>query len=215
MENWLQRLLLIGAAALSMGATAQEDDTGDVLDKIITPDMERRHIREDQLDTENFELGLYGGYMSIEDFGGSWGWGARAAFHITEDFFLEGNYGEHEAGLSTLEIGAGLPALTDEQRQYSYYNLNLGYNLFPGEIFISDGLAFNSTFYLVAGAGNTTFADNEHFTYSFGAGYKVYFTDWFNMHIDVRDHVFERELLGFNKKWVNNLQANIGLAFYF
>ncbi|MDN3638041.1 outer membrane beta-barrel domain-containing protein [Simiduia curdlanivorans] len=219
METRFQRLLLSGllitACSAALAQTDAQDETQSVLDKIVTPDMERRHIEEDQLDTEDFELGAYYGFMSIEDFGSSWGWGARAAYHITEDFFLEGNYGKHTAGESTLEIGGGLPALTDAQREYTYYDLNLGYNLFPGEVYISDSLAFNSTFYIVAGAGNTTFAETEYFTYSFGAGYKVYFTDYLNFNIDLRDHVFERELLGFNKKWVNNLSANMGINFFF
>lgn len=216
MESWIQRVLLSAVIGLPMAAAAQDQsNTESVLDKIVTPDMERRHIEEDQLDTEDFEIGVFYGYMSIEDFAGSWGPGLRAAYHISEDFFLEGNYGQHTAGLSSAEIGGGLPSLTEKQREYTYYNLNLGYNLFPGEVFISDDWAFNSTFYIVGGAGNTTFAENQHFTYSFGAGFKIYFTDWINLHIDARNHVFERELLGYNKKWVNNMQANVGLAIFF
>lgn len=215
MEIRFQRLFLGSVLTLlSAGAVAQ-DDTQAVLDKIVTPDMERRHIEEDQLDTEDFEIGAYFGYMSIEDFSGSWGGGVRVAYHVNEDFFLEANYGQHTAGESTLEIGGGLPALTPAQRELSYYDLNLGYNLFPGEVYISDSLAFNSTFYIIGGAGNTTFADSEYFTYTFGAGFKIYFTDYLDLNIDVRDHVFERELLGFNKKYVNNMSANIGLNFFF
>lgn len=215
MEIRFQRLLLSSLLALGCAATYAQDETQRVLDKIVTPDMERRHIEEDQLDTEDFEIGAYYGYMSIEDFGGNWGWGVRGAYHINEDFFLEANYGQHTAGESTLEIGGGLPALTDEERELSYYDINLGYNIFPGEVYISDSLAFNSTFYLVAGAGNTTFANTEFFTYTFGAGYKIYLTDYFDLSLDVRDHVYERELLGFNKKWVNNLSTNVGVNFFF
>ncbi|UTA47893.1 outer membrane beta-barrel domain-containing protein [Simiduia sp. 21SJ11W-1] len=215
MENRFQRLLLSSLLVLGCQAANAQDETQRVLDKIVTPDMERRHIEEDQLDTEDFEIGAYYGYMSIEDFGGNWGFGVRAAYHINEDFFLEANYGQHTAGESTLEIGGGLPALTDEERELSYYDINLGYNIFPGEVFISDSLAFNSTFYLVGGAGNTTFANTEFFTYTFGAGYKIYLTDYFDLSLDVRDHVFERELLGFNKKWVNNLSTNVGVNFFF
>lgn len=215
MEIRFQRFLLSSLLLAGCAVAQAQDDTQSVLDKIVTPDMERRHIEEDQLDTEDFEIGAYYGYMSIEDFGGSWGWGLRGAYHINEDFFLEVNYGQHTAGISTLEIGGGLPALTDAERELQYYDLNLAYNLFPGEVFISDSLAFNSTFYIVGGAGNTTFADTQFFTYTFGAGYKVYLTDYLDFSIDVRDHVYERELLGFNKKWVNNLSTNVGLNLFF
>ena len=43
------------------------------------------------IDTEDFELGAYVGMLSIEDFESNVVYGARLAYHLTEDFFLEGD----------------------------------------------------------------------------------------------------------------------------
>ncbi len=37
--------------------------------QVIEPEVERREIKEPEIDTEDFEIGLFGGIMSIEDFG--------------------------------------------------------------------------------------------------------------------------------------------------
>jgi hypothetical protein len=38
--------------------------------------------------------------------------------------------------------------------------------------------------------------------------------DWLALHIDVRDHILDVDLLG-QEKTVNNLEAQIGLTFFF
>ena len=113
------------------------------------------------------------GILAIEDFGSSTVLGLKASFHATEDFFLQANYGQAEAGQTTAEYYFGdLDAPVIKSRDYKYYNLLVGYNLFPGETFVTQDLTFNSAFYLVAGAGNTDFADDNHFTVTIGSGYR-------------------------------------------
>ncbi len=64
--------------------------TGEPSDKpIIDPQVERREIKRTRIDTEDFELGAYVGVLSIEDFESNVVYGARLAYHLTEDFFLE------------------------------------------------------------------------------------------------------------------------------
>ena len=60
---------------------------------IIDPEVERRNIKRAQIDTEDFEVGVYGGILSIEDFESHAVYGARLAYHLTEDFFLEATRG--------------------------------------------------------------------------------------------------------------------------
>lgn len=214
MESWIQRLFL--AAAVLTGAPTLADETSSsVLDKIITPDMERREIREADLDTEDWEVGLYYGLMSVEDFGTNDVAGLRLAYHISEDFFMEANYGQTTTEETSFEdLSGGTQLLTDEQRDLSYYNLSVGYNLFPGEIFIGEGWSINSAFYVVAGVGNTNFADEEHFTYNLGAGLRLLPLDWVAVHLDFRSHVFDHDLLGKSETTVN-LEAQVGLTLYF
>ena len=54
-------------------------------------------------------------------------------------------------------LSGGVELLTDEERDLTYYNMSLGYNLLPGQIYISDRWAFNTRIYLIAGVGNTDF----------------------------------------------------------
>ena len=56
---------------------------------MISPELERRTITEADIDSEDFEVGAFVGVMSIEDFGSNVVYGARGAYHITEDFFVE------------------------------------------------------------------------------------------------------------------------------
>lgn len=182
---------------------------------IIDPQVERREIKRTRIDTEDFELGAYVGVLSIEDFESNVVYGARLAYHLTEDFFLEGTYGQSRAGRTSYEnLSGSAELLTDDERDYSYYALSLGWNALPGEIFIGKNRAYPSAFYFVAGIGSTTFAGDDRFTVNGGFGYRVLPADWIAVHFDVRDHVYDIDLLG-EKKIVNNLEAHLGLSIFF
>lgn len=218
MESRIQRIFLILIAlVISPLCTAQdiaEDDQETVLDAVINPDLERRTIDEERIDKENFEFGIYAGVLSVEDFGTNNVFGVRAAYHITEDFFLEGVWGSSTTSPTSYEIlSGGSPLLTDEQRQYDYYNLSFGINLLPGEVYYGK-YAFNTAFYFIGGAGNTLFADNEYFTYNFGGGLRLFLTDWLAMRMDVRNHLLTHNILGTDKS-IQNLETHLGLSIYF
>lgn len=182
---------------------------------IIDPQVERREIRRPRIDTEDFELGGYVGILSIEDFESNVVYGARLAYHLTEDFFIEGTYGESRAGRTSYENLSGQTELiTDDDRDYSYYAVSLGWNALPGEIFVGKNRAYNSAFYLVAGIGSTTFGGDDRFTVNGGFGYRVLPADWIAVHFDVRDHIFDTDIVG-EKKIVNNLEAHLGLSIFF
>lgn len=188
-----------------------EHDNGSV----IEPELQRRTITEADIDSEDFEAGAYAGVMSIEDFGTNFVYGVRAAYHITEDFFVEAAYGRTEANETSYEtLSGGAKLLTDSERKFDYYNISLGYNLFPGEAFIGGGHAFNTALYVIAGVGNTEFADDSHFTVNGGAGYRFLLTDWMALHVDVRDYIFKSDLFG-NDKTTNNMEFTGGLTFFF
>jgi len=219
MENGIQRLFLAALLlplSLSASVQAQEgDDINPGLDRVITPDSQRREIRQAQVDTEDFEIGIFYGVMNVEDFGTNGAGGLRLAYHVSEDFFMEANYGVSTTRETSFEkLSGSTQILSDDQRDLSYYNLSVGYNILPGEIFFGEKYAFNSNFYLIGGVGNTNFADEEHFTYNVGIGFRFYATDWIAVHIDVRDHIFEHDLLG-EDQVVNNLETHAGITFFF
>jgi outer membrane beta-barrel protein len=182
---------------------------------VIEPQVERRDIRRARIDTEDFEIGAYFGILSIEDFESHTVYGGRLAYHLTEDFFIEGTVGISKAGRTSYETLSGAASLLDEDdRDYKYYALSIGWNALPGEVFVGENRAYNSAFYLIAGIGGTTFAGDDRFTVSGGFGYRILPTDWMAVHFDVRDHVFDIDLLG-EKKIVNNLEAHLGLSIFF
>ena len=217
METWVQRAVLMLALAGLVPAVQAQDSSEDdgELGKIISPDIERRQIKEDDLDSENFELGVYGGLLSIEDFGSAAVSGITLTYHVTENLFIEGAYGASRANETSYELlSGGVELLTDEERDFTYYNLSLGYNFFPGQIYIGRRWTFNSNFYLIAGAGNTEFAAKEYFTYNLGGGLRFYGTDWLALDISMRNHAFKHEIFG-ESKATNNLETRIGLSLFF
>jgi len=211
MESRFRRILLTGLAMLApvIGPAQAADE------QVIEPEIDRREIREARIDTEDFEVGVYAGAISVEDFGTNFVYGLRLDYHITESFFAEGAVGRSRAGRTSFEeLSGAAELLTDSERDFTYYNVALGYNLFPGEAFIGDKWAFNTAFYLIGGAGSTTFAGDNRFTVNFGAGYKILMTDWLSFRLDVRDHVFNIDLLG-EDKTTHNLEVNAGMAVFF
>ena len=103
MANRIQRILLSSSLLMLplQGQAQQSDDA--VLDSIVDPGVERRELKEGKIDSEDFEVGLYLGSMFVEDFGASFVYGLSLAYHITEDFFLEGVYGRTEVDKTSFE----------------------------------------------------------------------------------------------------------------
>jgi outer membrane beta-barrel protein len=224
METRIRLLLLTGVLALAGcattrdaappqgGATAPE---GVESTSVITPRVERREIRVADIDTENWEAGGYIGSLSVEDFEVNIVYGARLAYHISEDFFAEGILGTSDAGVSSYErLSGSAPLLTDGERRFRYYSLAFGWNVLPGEVFLGGKRAFNSAVYLTAGAGGTRFAGDDRFTVTLGAGARVLLRDWLAAHLDIRDHVLEVDVVGKNKQ-THNFEATVSLTAFF
>ena len=184
-------------------------------DQVVQPEIKRREVQEDAIDTEDFEIGAFAGIMSIEDFGSNLVYGVRGTYHVTEDIFLEAAYGRSEGDETSFERLSGAASiLTDDERELDYYNLSFGFNLFPGESFIGERWAFSSAFYIIGGVGSTDFAGDDMMTWNAGFGYKVLLNDWLAMRIDARDHIFDLDLLG-ESRTTHNLEFTGGLSIFF
>lgn len=236
MESRLRLLLLIPTLALSLpgcallGRERSEAPAGtstaapaettaptttDVTTPVIEPQVERRTVKVPKIKTDDFEVGAYAGILSIEDFGTNSVVGLRLAYHITESFFLEGTAGQSRGGKTSYEeLSGAAQLLTNKERDYTYYALSAGWNALPGEIFIGENRAYNTALYFVLGAGDTKFGGDNRFTANGGFGYRILMTDWLAAHLDVRDYLFDSDLLG-NKKVTNNLEASLGLTVFF
>jgi len=200
-------------AAASFTALAQTAPAGNN-DQVVIPQVDRRDIEKPKFPSNDFEVGLFTGTFATQNFGSSWVYGARIGYHITEDFFVQGAYGQtkvSDALFRQILPGGILVAGTEK---LSYYNFSIGYNLFPGEIFVGGSRARPSQFYVVAGVGSTKFADQRKPTFNAGFGYRVYLADWVALQLDLRDHIFSLDLLG-KRENTQNVELTGGLTFYF
>jgi len=203
-----------GQAADRSAQASQESDTNAQPPSVVEPQVERRTVKVPAIRPSNVELGAYYGEISIQDFGAQPVAGLRLDYHITEDFFAEATYGRAKAGPTSFETLSNIQLLSDAERRFTYYNLSLGYNLLPGEVFIGRNLAMTSSFYLIGGLGSVKFAGDQNFTVNFGAGFRVLPTNWLALHIDVQDLVFRSDVTGV-EELKNNLQATIGATVFF
>jgi len=225
MENRLSSVLL--AAALLSGCSwfhrgerapaptpvVAEEPQADP--SIIEPQVNRREVKTPKIKAKDVELGGYFGALSVQDFGTNPIYGVRAAYHVSEDIFLEGYLARSKAGQSSLEnVFPQITVISDSGRRFTYYDLDLGYNVLPGEVFLGRGRAFNTALYVTVGMGDVKFADKDQFALNFGVGTRVLVTDWLAVHMDVRDHVFESTLFGVDKN-VHNVEATLGFTTFF
>ena len=207
-------MLFVNGMAWAADAAA-DGDKNTTQQQVIQPQVERRTIDVDKIDTEDFEIGVFSGLLSTEDFGANLVIGVRGAYHVTENIFFEAAYAKSDTTETSYErLSGGAPLLSEKERELTYYNASLGYNLLPGEAFMTDGWTFNTALYVIGGVGITSFAADDRFTVNFGAGYRFLATDWLAFHLDVRDHIFNIDLLGVDKT-AHNLELAGGLTVFF
>jgi outer membrane beta-barrel protein len=218
MDRELRVLLLSGLAlaAFTLPAQAQQATGAEAATpQVVEPRVKRRDVNPPGLDTENFEAGLFVGTISIEDFGASVSYGGRIAYHFTEDVFAEATIGTAKAGRTSYEdLSGSAQLLTDSERQFTHYDLSIGWNALPGEVFLGGTRALPSAVYFTLGAGSTRFAGDDHFTVALGAGLRVLANDWIAVHLDARNLAFETDLLG-EDKLTHNLQFTFGVTAFF
>jgi outer membrane beta-barrel protein len=213
-------IALLGGHTLAQAADNKPGQDNKSVDQIsqqepvIQPQVKRREVKDQDIGTDNLEITAYLGMLSIEDFGTGVVYGARVDYHVTEDFFFQGTIGQSKAGTTSYERLGAVNLLTDSQRKYTYYDVSIGYNLLPGEAFLGRNLAFNTSLYVVAGAGATRFAGDNRFTITVGGGYRINLKDWLGVHLDFRDHIFSIDVTGENKN-AHNFETTIGLTYVF
>jgi outer membrane beta-barrel protein len=219
MENRIKYLFLTGVCLVQAMAFAPQvvAAEGAVRDErpLIEPDVEPVPVDEALIDTENFEIGAFAGVLNIEDFESSLVYGGKLTYHLSESFFFEAGLGFAEGGQTSFENLAGnVQVLTDSDREYRYYNINLGYNVLPGQAFFGEDYAFNTNFYLIAGAGATEFGGDTRFTLNAGAGYQILLTDSLALHLGVRQHYYRIDVVGPEKTSMNT-EISTGLSVFF
>ena len=207
-------LLVAAAAAICFEARAADPPPPPASEPVVVPDVDRRGIRLPRFPSSDFELGIFGGTYATQNFGTNAVGGVRLGYHITEDFFVEGVYGITKVNDTLFRqiLPGGIFPLPSEK--LSYYNLSVGYNIFPGEVFLLSTHAKPAALYVIAGVGSTKFDQQRRPTLNFGFGYRVFFNNHLALQLDVRDHVFSLDLLG-KRESTQNLELTGGLTVFF
>ena len=208
-------LIVLSIAANTLPALAQSTAPAPApAEPVVVPQVDRRDVRLPRYPSNDVEIGLYTGVYATENFGTSWVYGARVGYHLTEDFFVQGVYAQtkvtDEAFRQILPGGI----FESKTQKLNYYNLSVGYNILPGEVFLFSSRARPSQFYIIGGVGSTKFVDQRKPTFNVGFGFKVFITDYASWQLDLRDHIFTLDLLGKSQS-TQNVELTTGLSFYF
>jgi outer membrane beta-barrel protein len=183
-------------------------------EQVIQPAVPRRDVRLPKIPNRDFIAGAFVGTYSTENFGASLVYGARLGYHVTEDFFVEGLYGTTKVNDENFRkiLPGGIFPTSEET--LDYYNLSVGYNILPGEVFFGSKYAKASALYLIAGIGTTKFLEQSRQTLNVGLGLRVFVQDWAAIQVDFRDHLYSLDLLG-ERKSTSNLELTFGATFFF
>lgn len=206
-------LLVPILAVMSIGP-AFGAETPPQTEQVIEPQLDRNTVKVPHIDADDFEVGMFGGIYNAEDFGSNSVKGLRIAYHVTEDVFFEGTVAETTVSDELFRQILPGGVFEKPEEKLRYYNVSVGYNILPGEVFITKKTAFASAVYLVAGVGSTDFMDEKRLTVNAGMGVRLLLKDWLSFHLAMRDHVFETDILG-RRKNAHNLELSTGFAVFF
>jgi len=192
-------------------AIAQSQES--VPEPVIPAQVDRRDVRIPKIRANDMEIGAYAGILSVQSFSAKPSAGLRLGYHVTEDFFLEGAYARSKVSDESYRR-LGIPIFTSEEVPLTYYDLSVGWNVFPGEVFVGKDWAMTSATYLIGGVGNVKFNGESHTAYNFGIGIRVLPKDWLSLRFEMRDRIFSSDILGKNQL-THNFEMTLGLGAYF
>jgi outer membrane beta-barrel protein len=180
----------------------------------IVPQVERRELKLPRIPSKDIEIGLLAGVYNAQNFGASGLAGLRLGYHLTEDFFVEGEFGRTK--VSDQSFRAILPGgvLASGDESLGYATLSLGWNLLPGEVFLGSRQARATQVFLLGGIGSTDFVGQKRQTVNLGLGMKVFTAQRWALRVDMRDHLYTLDLLG-KRERTHNLQLNAGVSYFY
>jgi outer membrane beta-barrel protein len=212
-RNTILATLTMAISCVASAATDQPaaSNPAPTTEQVVLPQVDRRDIQVPRFPSNDFEIGTFVGSYATQNFGTSTVGGVRLGYHVTEDVFVEGVVAQtsvSDAAFRQVLPGGIFPS---DSEKLSYYNLSVGYNLLPGEVFIGAKRAKPMSFYIIGGVGSTSFNQQRQSTFNVGSGLRVYLNDHFALQVDVRDHVFSLDLLG-KRSTTQNLELTTGVT---
>jgi outer membrane beta-barrel protein len=163
--------------------------------------------------TNRHELTLRTGYYASDTFDG-WAVAAFAySYHMTEDFAVEAT-----AGITQLtshggpELERTFAVLENKPRRQLMFDAVLVYSLAHAKMRVG-GAIKHFDFFLAAGGGVVDSVVSSGIAGTGGLGLKFFLGRAFALRFDLRDQVFQQQLLS-EKLIVNDISATIGLSLF-
>lgn len=185
--------IVIAAVATAVTHPSNAQITGDD-EQIINPETRDKRVKAAEIDTERFELGLYAGFLSVENFNTNPVGGVSFSFHLTDDWMLQLNAATSSFDLSSREETAGIELFPTEDETVTYADFTVGYKLLDGRSYFSRSRKYDSSLYIVAGAGTADFVDHSSTLINFGLSYRSVITDYLTFNVDIRNRIFEQTI---------------------
>jgi outer membrane beta-barrel protein len=209
-----QKITVLLAALAIAPFVAAQTTQAPANEQVIVPEVDRREVKLPRFPSKDFEVGVFAGTYSTQNFGASFVGGLRLGYHLSEDFFVEGVYAQTKVSDESFRQVLPGGVFADRTETLSYYNLSVGYNVLPGEVFLGSNRAKATAVYLIGGVGSTKFNQQRNQTFNFGLGMRLLLADRWALQVDMRDHVFSLDLLG-RRDTTHNLELTGGLTFFF
>ena len=190
----------------------------------------RQRTSRDRLfqQTNRHELSVRSGYYSSDTFDGvgyivhrplgvpipTFGVFALSyAYHMTEDFAVEAT-----AGLTRLTSNGGpelertFAVLDDKPRRQLMFDANLVWSIAHAKLRLGGSIT-HFDLYVTGGGGVVDSALSSGIAGNGGFGLKFFLGRAFGLRLDVRDHVFQQQLLS-QSMVVNDITATVGFSIY-
>lgn len=214
MRTALPLIAALATLFAAASASAQSTPPAPANEQVVVPDVARRDIKIPKYPSKDIEVSAYTGTYATENFGASWVYGIKLGYHITEDFFVQAALAQTQVSDETFRQILPGGVFTDDTADLTYYNISVGYNILPGEVFIGTKRALPMQLYVIAGVGSTDFNEQTRQTINIGFGTRVFVKERWSVQVDLRDHIFSLDLLG-KRQSTQNLELTAGFSYFF
>ncbi|WP_428310447.1 outer membrane beta-barrel domain-containing protein [Hydrocarboniphaga sp.] len=174
----------------------------------VDPNITRPEVQVKRIKAQDYELGGYAQGIVLDRNHTVGLYGVRAAYHKTDKFFVEGNVA-FSSKIGFEDVRQAIGASEDPGLDYSTYEFSVGYDLVPGDLYITQSYTLPFSFYAIGGLGYVDYEGVGNFAYSYGGGLRVTPTDYFAIRFELRNQAWS------DKKTNDNAAFSIGVSGYF
>lgn len=209
-------LLIPACATTSLPSRAEAQCIDETIRDELNARRRYRGVRERLFQKAlRHEISVMGGLYAADLLSSSYLLQAAYTFHVTEDLGLEASFAYSRARselVRIIENDRGISLIRLNAPVY-IYQAHLLWTLAYGKVrWFGDGIG-RFDFNLAIGGGLTDNQTSRGLMFSGGLGLKFFFGDWFAIRVDIRDQVFNQQLLG-ESRIVNNLTATLGFSVF-